>query len=1624
MRTLHALLLCVLFVLYGSCATPLQAQVATGTPRFGSFAGGPDIIDLGNLNAHITIPIFHRGGRGIDFDYSLYYDSAIWDPSSGTWSPRGGWGWTNSFSTVGYLVYKGTITVGTCTMTNGRPGRTTTGTYYWTYLDGTGSPHSFPVPTGTYSNGCTGQNSQSGFTNQVTPDGSGYSFTATGTSYTKLVSTAGSLINVPVNSQAGAATLQDRNGNQVTESSGGLFTDTLGTTALTVAGSGTPASPVTLKYTAPSGALATFQLIYITYTIQTNFGCGTVTEYGANGTTTANLLSEIDLPDGSKYLLSYETTPNDAHTPHFVTGRLASIQLPTGGTISYGFSGGNNGINCADGSTATLTRTATPDGTWIYARSQVSGSHWQTQVTSPANDATVLHFQQNGIYSYETQRLTYQGTTAGTLLQTQTTCYNGNTANCPATAITLPITQRNITSQFGSSGFQVLQIYKYNSYGLPTEEDDYDFASGTPTTVLRQTLTTYASLGNGIVDMPATVTVKTGGGATLAQTTYTYDQGTPTVTSAPQHISITGSRGNLTTVASLVSGLTTLNKTFTYYDTGTINTSTDVNGQPTSPVYANATSSCGFAFPTSVNEPLSLSKSFVWNCAGGVLTSITDENSKSTSISYNDAYFWRPYQVTDSSGAVTTYTYPTSSPFNWVESSLPIVSASSAADVLTTFDGLGRVHLQQTRQQPGLNSFDTVETDYDSLGRASKVTVPFNAAAGGTNASAPGTSTQYDALNRVLQVTDGGGGYTQYAYSPSNSDVVATAGPNPTGENLKKRQLEYDGLGRLTSVCEMTSASGSGSCAQQTTQTGYWTKYVFDALGDLTGMTQNAQASAGSQQTRSYSFDGLGRMISETNPEIGPSSGPVAVTYAYDSASGCTGTYNGDLVKKVDPQGTTICLTYDALHRNTSVTYSGGYASVTSTKTFVYDTATVNGVSMTNAKGRLAEAYTGSSGSKITDLGFSYSARGEVSDTYESTPHSSGYYHVTQTYWPHGSPSALSATYNGAAITGLPTIYYGASAGAGLDGEGRLTQVTASSGQNPVTGVNYSLYSSPPQMTVTLGSGDSDLFNYDANTLRMTKYQFNVGTGGQSDSGTLTWNANSTLQKLVVSNAFNSTDNQTCTYGYDDLVRIASASCGAVQAYSYSYDPFGNVSKIGNPGLSFQPVYSSPPRNQISTVGGLSASYDSNGNVLNDRVHTYTWDANGKAISVDSVSATYDAEDRMVEQNRSGTYTEIVYSPTGAKLALMNGATLQKAFLALPGKAVAIYTSAGLDHYRHSDWLGSARLTSSPSRAFIGSAAYAPHGETYASSGTLDVSFTGQNQDTTTPASANGDYDFLYREYNTQGRWASPDPAGLAAVSLAFPQTLNRYAYVGNSPLTATDPLGLVCRADTMTQASFCNKLGAEGGGGGSGDNGDYFDLNGLMGMGDVQYGYDMFDAIAGAPGTYTSVGPGGLKWGFSIDKWQSDVAQSSIGYSFVGGDDSKLEKQKELAAIQLGQRACRTESASGIAACIQEIYDSLVVADVGPDRNGLIGGNFNFYYLGLQVQGRPLDASELGDCALGRCGAIDSLHFHTDGYLSGTFHVDTANPFTFLGVGALIHGTIDVLGGHTWWSGGIPRNP
>ena len=184
---------------------------------------------------------------------------------------------------------------------------------------------------------------------------------------------------------------------------------------------------------------------------------------------------------------------------------------------------------------------------------------------------------------------------------------------------------------------------------------------------------------------------------------------------------------------------------------------------------------------------------------------------------------------------------------------------TSTWDFVTTADSYGRPRLQQKRQGPQWTTFDTTATSYDSAGRVASTSQPATCAMG-VDCTTIKTIYTYDGANRPFAVTAADGGSVTYAYNLN--DVMVTIGPDGTPTS---RNLEYDALGRLTSVCEATSLGSSGACNAQSAPPaqGYMTTYTYDPLGNLTNVTQ------GATQARAYGYDGLSRLLSENNPESG-----------------------------------------------------------------------------------------------------------------------------------------------------------------------------------------------------------------------------------------------------------------------------------------------------------------------------------------------------------------------------------------------------------------------------------------------------------------------------------------------------------------------------------------------------------------------------------------------------------------------------------------------------------------------------------------------------------------------------------------------------------------------------------
>jgi len=621
-------------------ALPALAQVATGTYPFGSFGGGPEILNLGNLNVQLRIPVIAKPGRGIPLTYTLANDGSVWYPAGSnpqTWQPMPNWGW------------KGQTEVATGYITLSSAAIPCSGSYFtifygWTYHDPLGVAHAFNLTV--FSSGACGQTSAGP---QAANDGSGYSMSVTGNPLSAtLTARSGQLINAPLQNSSGAGTATDSNGNQVT-TNGSSFTDTLGTTALSISGSAP--NPVTYTYTNASGGSSTVTVNYYqSVNVRSGFRCA-----GVSDTTVLNapLVSSIVLPNGSSYSFTYEPISDPAY-PGYKTGRIASVTLPTGGVISYTYTGGTNGINCGDGSASGLTRTVNPNastgqGTWSYTRSNVSSTASTTTVTDPIGNVSTLNFViANNNNFYETQRVLNQG--ASTLLQTITRCYNQMTfLSCgQANSLSLPITQLDVYSQW-ANGQNSTHEEKYGSvagapgYGLATEIKDWDYVNGGGAlgALLRDTVISYANPGNNIFDRPAQISVYDGSATPVlkAQITYSYDETALTATTAPQHLAISGSRGNLTTLARWLNttGLT-LNSTFTYDDTGNVLSATDPGTHTTNFAYS---STYGYAYATQISYPATGSPPIAHNVRAsydantGLVTATCGQNFPSASACNN-----------------------------------------------------------------------------------------------------------------------------------------------------------------------------------------------------------------------------------------------------------------------------------------------------------------------------------------------------------------------------------------------------------------------------------------------------------------------------------------------------------------------------------------------------------------------------------------------------------------------------------------------------------------------------------------------------------------------------------------------------------------------------------------------------------------------------------------------------------------------------------------------------------------------------------------------------------------------------------------------------------------------------
>jgi len=646
-----------------------------------------------------------------------------------------------------------------------------------------------------------------------------------------------------------------------------------------------------------------------------------------------------------------------------------------------------------------------------------------------------------------------------------------------------------------------------------TDLAEYDYGQGVtsacvqpPSTTppARETKTQYATIPSSVLwqpalgatipqtnDRPSVVQVYDHG-TLLAETDIAYDQTAVSPVSPPAYnhdetnysSSQVAGRGNATTITKKCFQTCSADSITAQYDeTGQIVSVTDANGNTTKLSYQDNYSTGGTppgntnTYVTSITRPttngVTHQSSFAYNYTFGELTSATDENGQPTTYQYNDTW-GRPTLVNTPDGGQTTLTYNDAPPSPSFTSSKLITSGLSLVTT-TTMDGIGHPVLSQLTSDPsGTISTATV---YDGWGRAYETYNPTRCSPATTNcgeATWGYTTYSYDAIGRMNSVLRPDGGYLLTTYAGRAAEVQDEG----NGSSNVMRVSQTDALGRLISVCEVTSATQFGggapsACGQDIAAKGFITNYLYDALGNLTGVRQGSRS-------RSFTYDSLSRLLCAANPETGgsatcpnPDNGSYTAgttRYGYDA--------NGNVVSRVRPapnqssSSTTVSTTYlyDALNRLTSVTYSD---SVTPSVARHYDTTLELGRGLNNTIGRLSAEYvTSPSGQLLSGKLFGYDPVGRVNDNSQCTPSSC----------PSSTLSVIIYSYDLLGDILTATNGQGTTLTSAYDGAARLTTLSSSlsDANHPATLFSSGTYNPFGSLsTGSLGTALNESFAYD-----------------------------------------------------------------------------------------------------------------------------------------------------------------------------------------------------------------------------------------------------------------------------------------------------------------------------------------------------------------------------------------------------------------------------------------------------------------------------------------------------------------------------------------------------------------
>jgi len=1352
---------------------------STGLPTFTTALPVKNgVINVANGNLHIEIPVRgfpQRGGRTLQEKF--VYNSRIWyidssGPSKIWRASTDGWRFSNGYADVSV---NNSVTFVPC----GASGYYILSNYTW--IDENGTTHTFAaqiVEDGNPPSGCTlppstptaYANDSSGFMISVGPTSSTVYY-PDGTQFT------------PPDPISGFSITGDANGNFIS------FDPNDGTTYVIDTLYRQPVHPAvclsgvcTYSLSNSQNTTNDYSEPFTSVVITTNFGQSGVTE----GSSTVAQTQSIALPDGTSYQFHYDSY-----------GELTSMVLPTGGTVTFSYT------NFQDAK-GNINRWATgyiaAGGTWSYTPAVITTCAPGTEnckqkvtVTKPSGDATVYTFTLNSYGAWNTHTVEYSGPPTGTVLRDTTLNYDMSQPSfirLTSSVVMLPTPAGNVntrktysydSAQFGNIT-SVLEWKYYIGTQPPNPDRKYfwSFVSGSGYTNYTQ------YVAKNILNKVAVFTVQDGASTQLAQTRNTYDSTALTSkTGIVQHDDTnygTGNtiRGNVTLVQRWLTGSTFLSTTNFYDTTGQLVQTVDPRNNPATTFSfvdrfyndngSNPPSSIGSnpsnAYLTQMTRPLSGATTYGYYFGTGKQAMAKDQNLADSYSHFMDS-MERPTHtylpLTNGNRGWTLLTYPASSEtqvdtYTGITSTTASSSCTSCRHDQQLLDTWGRASRTTLLSDP--DGATNSDTSYDTTGRLQVTTNPYRSTSDPTYGS---DTTTYDGIDHVasLQHTDGNVAHTYYGTAVSSnggasSQLCSTATYGigypvlAVDEAGKKRQKWLNDHDKLIEVDEADSSNNLTVA----------TCYGYDGLDDLINVVQGSE-------TRSYTYDALSRMTSETNPESG------VTNYYYTTSAGAL--CSGDpslLCRKTDSRGVTITFTYDAENRITGKTYSDTTPAVS----YFYDQTSYNGLTITNGKGRRTGMSDGSGqtawsydtcGRILSErrtvagitktISYSYNLDGSLaSETYPSGR--------IVTYAYSNAARLISATDTANAINYSATAIYAP--------QGALASLIYGKVNGGFAGITLTYgYNNRLQLSATKAMSSNGT---------VLDLSYNYDLGGGSNNGN------------VASITNNRNAGRTQLFTYDYMNRVATAKTQATSGtdcwgQSFGYDRYANllnanVTQCSAPSLSLSVNTS----NRITNTG---FSYDAAGNMTADGTGTsYAFDAEGKQKSAAGVNYTYDGLGWRVQKSNG----ELDWFNGGHSLLFESdlSGNVTKEYIWFGSLRVARRDSNGSVYYYFADALGSGRVMTNATGVTQQESDYYPFGGERVITNTVanDLKFTGKKRDTETGL----DYSLARMSNSALGRWTSPDPAGLGAVDLQNPQTWNRYAYVRNNSVNAVDPLGML----------------------------------------------------------------------------------------------------------------------------------------------------------------------------------------------------------------------------------------